>query len=168
MLLITNQITSQTVNYLPPSEGNFDYEDCGCKGTINLKIYNGLVSPYGGQNVPETNNEEFFKGAVTVANRNNTNGDFDSSGAPIIDFMQNVVTATNGKDRNEIDLMRLDILKTGTFAPACSIVTIEYSGNIKFWSASNKVSPVNLNIPISNLPLTIYVEATTRSSTSRH
>ena len=59
----------QSIN---PLEPKFEYVDCGCAGTISVNIYNGLYPPYGGDLVTDKINI----GAVTIANLNDTDGDF--------------------------------------------------------------------------------------------
>ena len=45
--------------------GNFTYaEPCGCGGVVELTIYNGLYGNYGGQMVPDADEERI--GAITV------------------------------------------------------------------------------------------------------
>lgn len=149
--------SSQSIN---PLEPKFGYEDCGCKININLRIFYGLYGNYGGQEV--LNKDEETKGAVTVANKNDTNGNgpIDASEKPII-------ATPNG--RNEIDLMALIIEAKGV-TPDCPAdnVILEYQGNIKFWESSSKSNEITtLSFPINTLPKTIWVEAPDVSTTVR-
>jgi hypothetical protein len=80
---------------------------------VDLVIHNGLkdwvtgTSYSGGQNLEE--DEEETTGAVTVANLNNTDGDFDAGGNEIVDVDETDVSVAgmNPPGRNEIDLMKL-------------------------------------------------------------
>lgn len=130
----------------------FEYQDCGCLGSFGLTIYDGLVSPYGGNAVP--NGDRATKGAVTVANLNDTNGD------KIPDNMLDNGSGTpNGF--NEIDLMRLDINLTGVFTEQCATFKLKYKGKIKFWQLPTKQISAPTEYEIANMAAvtTVWVEA---------
>ena len=150
------------------SNSDFEYEDCSCAIPIELTIYNGLYGNYGGHVVPAT--KKVTPGAVTVANKNNTDGDVDVNSIDITDNTdQSVVIGTKG--RNEVDLMKLEIkIQNGapqTNSAICRNVELMLKGPIKLWKNSTKGTAQNNIIPISTLPLTIWVEATAESSAVR-
>lgn len=110
------------------------------------------------------------KGAVTVANMNDT----DSDG--IIDNIDNSVTQVNQNHGiNEIDLMKLEITWTGPIPVPTSCVNIELvtTGKIEFWEQNYKGSKAVKTIPISKLlaqsskTIVLYVEATDVSTAIR-
>lgn len=137
---------------------NFDYQDCTCAVKIDLTIYNGLDGLYGGSEVKDS--REVTKGAVTVANLNDTDGD------NITDNIDNSVTATP-QGRDEVDLMKLEIVSKGKTLPDCPDIELVYQGSIALWKNKTKDIPQSNIIPISSLPLTIWVEATQVSSSLR-
>lgn len=137
---------------------NFDYQDCTCAVKIDLKIFNGLDGIYGGSAVNDS--REVTKGAVTVANLNDTDGD------NITDNIDNSVTATP-QGRDEVDLMKLEIISKGKTLPSCPDIELVYQGSIALWKNKTKDIPQSTIIPISSLPLTIWVEATQVSSSLR-
>lgn len=67
-LIVFAQKGKHQEHNLPPTDPT-----CGHKPDINLVIYNGLLAPYGGQEVPKS--REKSVGAVTVANLNDTDAD---------------------------------------------------------------------------------------------
>ena len=79
---ITNQGFAQTeksVNPTPPEQTLTMDFSCGALPEVNIEIYNGLYDweiemDYSGGGMPLSNDDEDGKGAVTVANKNNTNG----------------------------------------------------------------------------------------------
>lgn len=112
----------------------------------------------------------FFFGAFTVANLNDTDGD------GVIDKDDPAVTATaNG--RNEIDLVKLVINKPHTgpdqLELSAYIIRLKLvSGQAALWTTSQKGPPFTLtngqaDIPASELPKTLYVEATAVSTALR-
>jgi hypothetical protein len=136
------------------TEGNFTYTGCGCKNAIELTIYNGLykddTGDFGGQSIKN----KTTRGAVTVANKN----DSDSDG--ITDNIDNSVLQTS-HGVNEIDLMKLEIKWTGPkpIPPTCTELELKTIGNIELWEKNSKEIIAKRKIPISALPLTIYIEA---------
>jgi hypothetical protein len=132
---------------------NFTYsEPCGCTGEVDLVIYNGLSGDFGGQEIPST--KEDIRGAITVANMNDTDGD------GIKDFEDDIVVESE-IGRSEVDLMRLDIRITDVVTPSCEFVQFNLSSGLRLWEQSTKVTPIdNRRVPVSSLPMTIYVEAT--------
>ena len=151
------EASSQNIDTLPAligPEPKFIYEDCGCGYKPELRIFYGLEGNYGGQEV--TGSAKTRKGAVTVANLNNTDGDMD------IDNVDNDVSVNiNGNGRDEVDLMKLIIDVSGTLPGLCKdVVTLTYGGNIKFWEKKTKGTEItNLSFLVSTLPRTIWVEA---------
>jgi hypothetical protein len=137
--------------------GDFTYsEPCGCKGEIDLTIYNGLYGNFGGQRIRESKEDNI--GAITVANMNDTDGDGTK------DFEDNIVVAS-ATGRSEVDLMRLDIKATGRVTPSCEFVHFNLSSGLRLWTESTKVTPIEGDkIPVDDLPTTIYVEAIEPSS----
>jgi len=132
---------------------------CADTSIINLTIHNGLFdwlpprrSWSGGQQITE--DREVRIGAVTVANLNNTDGDYlDDGTTERIDVEDNDVRRVNNSvvGRNEIDLMRLVIKKSPTLNPAVDglIKLKQISGNVKLWWKPNKDSLVVMT-PIAN------------------
>ncbi len=141
------------------SQNLFDWDDCGCDLSINLRIHDGLnkdgeAGIFGGEEVSELL-EDDSRGAVTVANRNDTDGD------TVPDYMDTdgVVQSANG--RNELDLMKLIIESTGGAPAQCDQkVRLEASANLKFWKDYLKIfEQTDLEFELSSLPRTIFVEA---------
>ncbi len=136
------------------SNSEFEYEDCSCAIPIELTIYNGLYGNYGGNVV--LNKDKIIPGAVTVANMNDTDGDTYIDNSDMI-----VTNGPNGRD--EVDLMKLEIkIKNGapqTNSASCRNLELVLKGAIKLWQKSTKEIVQNTTIPISSLPLTVWVEA---------
>lgn len=137
---------------------SFVYEGCGCGGVINLRIHNGLYDPYGGQ--PVSDEEEVTKGAITVANLNDTDGD------GIIDNIDNNVTSSS-LGRNEVDLMKITISKEGEFPSSCETLELFTTGEIELWQNSTKGTIANRTIEIDDLPIDLWIEATAVSNSLR-
>ncbi len=134
--------------------GEFDQRLC--KGSVTIDIYNGLYGSYGGQIIP--NSDKLTKGAVTVANKNDTNG----NGHPDKDDFE-VLAGPTGRD--EVDLMKLIIKPTG-FTKGCK-VKIEPTGNIAFYNKSTK-GPKITNLKFDATKNTIiWVEAISESLSVR-
>lgn len=153
-LIVFAQKGKHQEHNLPPTDPT-----CGHKPDIDLVIYNGLLAPYGGQEVPKT--REKSVGAVTVANLNDTDAD------GTIDNEDNEVQSINKAGRNEIDLMKLHIRIAGVFPPT-AVLELAFTGDIAFWSASTKGVKLMVNaIPVSTLPLTMWVEARACSARTR-
>lgn len=146
VIFLTASLRGQNVT------GGLNYEEpCGCRGDVDLTIYNGLYGRFGGQKIRDNNEEEL--GAVTIANLNDTDGD------GLTDSEDDEVTESN-IGRNEVDLMRLDIEAPRRVAPACQFVAFRLSSSLRLWENSSKITPVENNrILVSDLPKTIYVEA---------
>lgn len=127
---------------------------------IDLQIYNGLkdwVTPQdwsGGQPIPEDDEES--KGAVTVANQNDTDGDNR------FDYCEDTVKATDTRGRNEIDLMQLVLNKP--VPDLGGTVTLKLLGATDFttrtWQKPTKEDPETRRVFLtSELPVTMWVEA---------
>jgi hypothetical protein len=71
------------------------------------------------------------RGAVTVANLNDTDGD------EIVDNIDPSVISTSGKGRNEVDLMKLIIKKNVTINPD-QLFLKKIAGDISLWRTPNK------------------------------
>lgn len=148
----------------------FDF-GCTCP-TINLTIYNGLAGATGGQAIVDQSDLlEETQGAVTVANLNDTDGDGDINNDGIIEVFDkddNSVTSSLA-GRDEVDLMQLVIESDGEAEGDCpQVVTLLYSGNIKFWRNPTKGTQItNLTFDVNTLPKTLWVEATDVSSSIR-
>jgi hypothetical protein len=121
---------------------------------IKLAIYNGLNGEFGGDIVDDPINI----GAVTVANKNDTDGD------GIIDNEDDIVEeSTTGRD--EVDLMQLDITYSGRNRRGIEEVDLVLEGDIKLWEKSTKEVQAELTYSLTELPKTVYVEALTESQT---
>ncbi|MFM9950334.1 MAG: hypothetical protein ACKV1O_20530 [Saprospiraceae bacterium] len=133
-----------------------------CAATdIDMTIFNGLydwltrdTSLSGGQPISE--DREVRIGAVTLANLNNTDGDYLADGTTErIDVEDDDVERVNNSvvGRNEIDLMRLVIKKSPTLNPAVDgvIKLTKISGNVKLWWKPTKDSLVVMTSIANNL-----------------
>ena len=128
--------------------------------TIDLTIYNGLEGSGGGQEVPE--NEEESKGAFTVVNMNDSDGD----GIP--DYADDKVVATP-VGRDEVDLSKMVLHKpTGTGVNPNDDVTLTVSGDnkdvVKLWESKTKQNEIKKSgvdkwtFKVKDLPKTVWVE----------
>ena len=143
-----------------------------CNPLVDIDIYDGFydwvsnTSWSGGQLVMENGDEEFIKGAVTVANRNDTDGD------GTIDYEDmNVVASQVG--RNEIDLMKLEIHEPVPYVGGDVKITImQGADRIRLWSSPTKMDSLTRNSnneyfidfsALSNSTVELYVEALTYS-----
>ena len=114
-----------------------------CNPVVDISIYNGfydwvLDSTWsGGQKVES--HLEYEKGAITIANLNDTDGD------SIPDNEDMSVTASL-VGRNEIDLMRLDIPKP---IPYCGgklkLKVLEGKERVKLWNQPTKIDSLGTN-----------------------
>jgi len=138
---------------------------------VVLDIYNGFIdwtgattSYSGGQKLSP--NEKRSKGAVTVANLNDTDGD------TVIDNIDNSVIQSN-VGRNEIDLIKIEVKKRNPATSLSGNVILQIlSGNVKLWGKSTKENPIILSngmitIPTASLPKVYYVEAISVSNSLR-
>lgn len=136
---------------------------------VSLDIYNGIYDWEAGQSYSGGNKlgsgNKFDKGAVTIANLNDTDGD------GIVDVDDDDVVASS-IGRNEVDLIKLVIKKQGNDATG-NVILRKISGNVRLWESPTKGSSINLDIngevsyPISELEKTIYIEAIEASSNLR-
>jgi hypothetical protein len=147
---------------------------------VDLQIYNGLAGTggQGGMLVPDA--EEETKGAVTVANLNDTDGDGLLNPDDEIRTItpdrddDDVYAGTTGKGRDEIDLMKLMVNQPQNSNPTdLAILSIE-SGvdQIKFWGESRKKTSIpvvdgKIIFQCSQLPAEIYIEAIKTSAAIR-
>jgi len=146
-----------------------------CNPLVDIDIYNGFydwvsgTSWSGGQLVMENGDEEFIKGAVTVANRNDTDGD------GTIDYEDmNVLASQVG--RNEIDLMKLEIHEPVPYVGGNVKITImQGADRIRLWMSPTKMDSLTRNSNneyfidfsvLSNSTVELYVEALTYSISS--
>ncbi|MCB9352790.1 MAG: hypothetical protein H6573_35700, partial [Lewinellaceae bacterium] len=144
-----------------------------CNPLVDIRIFDGFydwaagASWSGGQMVPDA--IEASKGAVTVANLNDTDGD------TIPDYQDMSVTASL-VGRNEIDLMKLLVFKPQPYSGgSLKLRVLEGGQRVKFWKAPTKedslasASPNEYSISFANAPdsLTYYLEATDHSDTLR-
>ena len=141
-----------------------------CNPVVDISIYNGFfdwvsgTTGSGGQMIADS--LEYSKGAITVANLNDTDGD------NIPDFEDMNVTASM-VGRNEIDLMRLDIPKPVPFCGGkLKLKVLQGQDKVKFWNQPSKVDSLSSNnngeyeIDFSgNVQVTLYVEALNYSDT---
>ena len=135
-------------------------------GLVDLEIYNGVSDVM----VPDA--EEETKGAVTVANLNDTDGD-----AHIDNKDDNIepLTPEIGQDK-EIDLIKLVLHKPLNVIPSQKNVTLTVNlsaDKVEIWTSPNKKEKIEFDknlqakIPVSQLPKTLYLEAKTYSDTTR-
>ena len=128
---------------------------------VDLTIYDGQS----GDAVAESQEES--RGAFTIANLNDTDGD------DMTDYVDDVVTATP-RGRDEVDLMRLDM----SVRPASALtgeVSLYVSGTIALWQEATKGTRVPMNGGIARFDpsvfvdgkKTIWVELTAPSATLR-
>jgi hypothetical protein len=147
--------------------------------TGRISIYNGLDGATGGQLIRRRHDKR--RGAVTVANRNNTNGDFNGDFTDIIDRDQTNVTANGTKGRDEVDLMRLNLprptfwIGNVPFPVNRGLVRVRVaSGNgIQFWTTRTKnagtQAPATLDVAtaFAGGDVEWWVEATAASANLR-
>ncbi len=179
-LLLAISSYGQKGNNQTRSGSNFEYEGCGCDGEVDLIIYDGNTGGYmttpqnywGGNQVKKTifgGRHEFDDGAITVANLNNTDGD-GMWGDKDIDDTNAVIANPKGKD--EVDLMKLEIVPKKKFINPCK-VTLEYIGDIQFYSDSKKLTQLTdlefdlLDGDGNKITTTLFVEARSVSSNMR-
>jgi hypothetical protein len=130
---------------------------------VYLEIYNGLYDwtdniSYSGTNVPLSSGDKTSKGAVTVANLNDTDGDLVDDN---LDSEVKPTTYIGG--RNEIDLIKIVIKKTNPTAILTGNVELKLNTGVgSFWTKSWKETqlPTTYIFPASELEKTIYFEAT--------
>jgi hypothetical protein len=147
----------------------------GFEGTAT--IYYGLAGATGGQVVAAP--DAYTKGAVTVANRNNTNGDFNADGSDKIDRDQTGVTANGALGRDEIDLMKLELSQPqfwvgiGPYPVTKGLVRVRVaSGNVNLWTTPTKqngtnvadLPPFDVSTAFAQGKITLWVEATAPSN----
>ena len=152
------------------TSNGWNYEGCGCVGSVDLRIFDGLSSaglpgPFGGNEVHLVNGEgrdEDQDGAFTIANLNDTDGDTKP------DFEDDYVIASeSGVD--EVDLMKLIIEPSGQFTPYCD-AWLQIEGDVRVWKDYRKIEPMDNAIyriatssgsPISHV---VYLEAISPSA----
>jgi len=124
----------------------------GKRFRIDLNIYDGLKNEFGGDLVQAP----IDIGAITVANKNDTDGD------GIIDNVDDIVKQ-NIYGRDEVDLMRLDLSYSGRNRRNIDEVSLELEGDIKLWEKVTKEIPAQTTYTLEDLPKTIYIEALSES-----
>lgn len=148
---------------IPPSFASASFE---CE--VYLDIYNGLYdwstnTAYSGGQLLGSG-EKYDKGAVTVANINDTDGD-------LIDDASDDVVEASAVGRNEVDLMKLVIRRKGD--PVSGNVILELvKGNVRLWRSPDKTDELVLSggkvtYAIADLNITLYVEAVNISQALR-
>jgi len=126
---------------------------------MNLTIHHGQY----GADVLEA--EEMTVGAFTVANWNDTDGD------GVRDDQDNDGVIATAAGRDEIDLMELVIDKPTPDRGGWVTLTASY--NVRLWNEETKVTEVvldaygNVELLTSQLPMTLYVEVTSPSTSLR-
>lgn len=170
MGMVHSSVSAQIINQAPipvkEEETNFQCD-------IVMDIYDAFYdwttnTSWGGMGLPLLAEPKFTKGALCLANKNDTNGN------DVVDKDETNISA-NGLGRNEIDLMKLVIRPRD--------ISISLSGNIsltkatggpaiKLWRTSNKaLSTDEVSLPATintnELPLTLYVEALEPSESVR-
>lgn len=145
-----------------------NFADCEAKVKVKLKIWNGLYDWSSGSSNPPSalsDVEKLTKGAVTVANLNDTNGN------KIPDASDQSVTASQ-VGRNEIDLMKL-VIQQPIPNKGGEVELKVNSGQIELWESStkgNKIqtsSPNTYKFPTADLDKTVYIEAIDHSTSIR-
>lgn len=106
-----------------------------------------------------------------MANLNDTDGDGTVDGTVDRDDENVSVSGPNPPGRNEIDLMKLVLKKPVPDHGGNATLTLK-SGDVKLWEQSTKVTPFTLtggkrDIPTSQLPKTLWVEARSASASIR-
>ena len=120
-----------------------------------LTIYHGGESPMA---VPDV--EEATIGAFTVANLNDTDGDGQ------VDAWDEDGVIGTGDQKNEMDLMRLDIHKPVPDLGGTLTLTVSDVSKVRLWEESTKVNEIAMDthgdvvFVTSGLPKTIWVEMT--------
>jgi len=114
--------------------------------------------------------KELTRGAFTVYNNNDTNGDV------MVDSLQSPVAATND-GRAEVDLMKIVVNPPFPVLQDSDSVLLSLTPGLDLWRDSSKATPYphsgdpstgeNTTIDVMNLPMTLWVEATVRSDSLR-
>ncbi|MCB0530433.1 MAG: hypothetical protein KDC65_18270, partial [Saprospiraceae bacterium] len=155
----------------------------GFECEVVIDIYNGLKdwatghAYSGGQLL--TGDDKKTVGAVTVANMNNTDADFNPDGTDIVDSGDDMVAVSPGTTmgRNEIDLMKIVIRKRdpGMPLPGSGNIIFKVPSSVRLWAKPTKevmvMIPSSGEITITPAELATekvyYVEAITPSSMIR-
>lgn len=149
LMIVVNQTTFAQS---PPKDKKITEFIC----EVNMDLYDGQ----NGKKADPT------KGAVTVANKNDTNGN------EIPDVDDGTVTNFNGKGRDEVDLMKL-VIKKNTAVDPSQLLLKEISGEFKLWRNSTKTNSFSLNsngeaflvdLPFIGNEATLFLEATSTST----
>lgn len=123
---------------------NFSCDDMGEDNNL-LVIFDGLKdwvtgTAYGGGSIVSGNNgAEETRGAITVANKNDTDGDEHPDNED-----PSVVASSVG--RNEIDLIKLVVLKPTNMDVGETVVLRKISGNIRLWESPTKEADTELQL----------------------
>ncbi|MEZ5032967.1 MAG: hypothetical protein R2787_16375 [Saprospiraceae bacterium] len=153
----------------PPLQVNETNMECD----VVLDIYDAFVDwksvppvSWGGNMQALSANDKINKGAVCVANKNDTNGNGD------VDWGDNNVLA-NPVGRNEIDMMKLVLRPrdAGVSLNGQAMLTKISGGTIRLWKTPEKIPGTQESLPltvdVSTLPITWYIEVKEPSTTVR-
>lgn len=161
-LFMANSLWSQTSDPLSSTY----YSNFKCE--VYLEIYNGMYDWYGGNDysgkgIPLSDGDKTAIGAVTVANKNDTDGD------GIVDLDDtDVRPGSSTLGRNEIDLIKVVIKKVNEGSSLSGNVIFKInSGNVKIWThpwKGTEITTLPYTFTASQLDKTLYLEALDASS----
>ncbi len=137
------------------------YSNFKCE--VYLEVYNGLYdwhenNDYSGGSAPLTDGNKTAVGAVTAANKNDTDGDSK------VDEAMNETDVRPGTPplgRNEVDLIKIVVKKVNPAASLSGNVTLTITGGtVKLWAQPYKGTAITLphTFPASALNKTVYLE----------
>lgn len=141
------------------------------KCEVYLEIYNGLYDwtdgqDYSGGGMPLNDLNKTLVGAVTVANRNDTDGD----GTIDRDGDVNVRPGSPALGRNEVDLIKIVVKKVNPTASLSGNVVLKINaGSVRAWTQPWKGTQVTMpyTFPASQLEKIVYLEALDASAYQR-
>jgi len=136
------------------------YSNFKCE--VYIEIYNGLYDWHGGNNysggsMPLGDGAKTEPGAVTVANKNDTDGDGMIDGSGDTD----VRPGSPALGRNEVDLIKIVVKKVNPSTILTGNVELKITGAVKIWTEPWKGTEIALpyTFPASQLNKTVYLEA---------
>jgi len=134
------------------------------KQKFDLIVHNGLDGP----EVSEENEEKV--GAFSVANLNNTDGDYNADGSARVDKDETGADADN-QIANEKDMIKV-IIKKVTNETIAGDVTLTITGDgtkTELWKAETKADgkETSRSWSIASLPVTVWVEGLDKSAAVR-